>query len=175
MLADALEVIGPISAGAWPWPEPRLTYANATVAEAVIGAGAALEDAPALERGLTMLAWLLELETPLGHLSVTGIGGRGPGEVGPQFDQQPIEAAAMADACWRAYTATGDHSWMRGVAAAASWFTGDNDTGALMHDEDSTGAYDGLQAVGVNLNQGAESTLAFISTMQRARSFASSP
>jgi hypothetical protein len=64
---------------------------------------------------------------------------------------------------------------MRGVAAAASWFTGDNDTGALMHDEDSTGAYDGLQAVGVNLNQGAESTLAFISTMQRARSFASSP
>jgi hypothetical protein len=44
-----------------------------------------------------------------------------------------------------------------------------------LHDEVSAGGYDGLQAVGVNLNQGAESTLAFISTMQRARSFAPSP
>ena len=32
--------------------------------------------------------------------------------------------------------------------------------------------YDGLQADGPNLNQGAESTLAFLSTMQRSRSFA---
>jgi hypothetical protein len=118
---------------------------------------------------------LLDLETSGGHLSVTGVGGRGPGDVGPQFDQQPIEAAAMADACWRAHQVTGDHSWMRGVLAAAAWFAGDNDTGVVMHDEVSAGAYDGLQAVGVNLNQGAESTLAFISTMQRARSFASSP
>jgi hypothetical protein len=175
LLVDALDAIGPIPTGSWPWPEARLSYANATLAEAVIGAGAALDDAPALERGLAMLAWLLELETPLGHLSVTGIGGRGPGDVRPQFDQQPIEAAAMADACWRAFTVTGDHTWMRGVVAAASWFTGDNDTGVVMHDEASGGGYDGLQPVGVNLNQGAESTLAFISTMQRARSFAPSP
>jgi hypothetical protein len=175
LLVDALDTIGPISAGTWPWPEARLTYANATLAEAVIGAGAALDDSSALERGLTMLAWLLDLETPRGHLSVTGIGGRGPGDVGPQFDQQPIEAAAMADACWRAYTVTGDHTWMRGVVAAASWFAGDNDTGVVVHDEVSAGGYDGLQAVGVNLNQGAESTLAFISTMQRVRSFAPSP
>jgi hypothetical protein len=145
------------------------------LAEAVIGAGAALEDEPALDRGLTMLAWLLELETSRGHLSVTGTAGRGPGDVGPQFDQQPIEAAALADACWRAYTVTHDESWLRGVAAAAAWFAGDNDAGLVMHDEFSAGGYDGLHAGGVNLNQGAESTLAFISTMQRARSFAASP
>jgi hypothetical protein len=175
LLVDALEVIGPIMSGPWPWPEPRLTYANATMAEAVIGAGAALEDEAALERGLTMLAWLLDLETSGGHLSVTGTDGRGPGDVGAQFDQQPIEVAALADACCRAYTVTRDDTWLRGVAAAAAWFAGDNDAGLVMHDEVSAGGYDGLHADRVNLNQGAESTLAFISTMQRARSFASTP
>jgi hypothetical protein len=175
LLADALDVIGPISTGNWPWPEARLTYANATLAEAVIAAGAVLDDASSVDRGLTMLEWLLELETSRGHLSVTGVGGRGPNDSAPQFDQQPIEAAAMADACWRAYTITGDHTWLRGVAAAAAWFAGDNDTGLPMHDEISGGGFDGLQAVGVNLNQGAESTLAYVSTMQRVRSFAPSP
>lgn len=173
LLIDALAVIGPIPpTGAWSWPEPRLTYANAALAEAVIAAGAALDSNADLDRGLTMLSWLLKLETPLGHLSVTGVRGRGPDDHGPQFDQQPIEAAAMADACWRAYAITGDRVWSRGVAAAAGWFTGDNDSGLSMRDEISGGGYDGLQPESVNLNQGAESTLALISTMQRARSFA---
>ena len=140
-----------------------------------IAAGTALGRPAALEQGLTMLAWLLELETPRGHLSVTGAAGRGPDDSGPQFDQQPIEVAAMADACWRACIATGDHAWTRGVAAAAGWFTGDNDLGLPMYDDVSGGGFDGLHADRVNLNQGAESTLALISTMQRARSFAPAP
>jgi hypothetical protein len=172
LLADTLTMIGPVPAGDWAWPEPRLSYANATLAEAVIAAGAALERPDDLERGLAMLAWLLALETPNGHLSLTGVGGRGPGDASPQFDQQPIEAAAMADACWRAHAATGDLAWSRGVAVAAGWFTGDNDAGARMYDEVSGGAFDGLHADGVNINQGAESTLALVSTMQRAHSFA---
>ena len=175
LLVDTLDVIGPIPVGTWSWPEPRLAYANAALAEAVIAAGAALERTSDLDRGLTMLAWLLELETPRGHLSLTGVAGRGPDDQGPLFDQQPIEAASMADACWRAYTVTGDRAWSRGVGAAAGWFTGDNDTGLAMYDDVSGGGFDGLQPASVNLNQGAESTLALISTMQRARSFAPTP
>ena len=126
----------------------------------------------ALERGLAMLEWLLDIETPNGHLSVVGVGGRGADDVGPFFDQQPIEAAAMADACWRAFTVTGDHSWLDGIAVSADWFRGANDAGLAMYDEASGGGFDGLQAHGVNQNEGAESTLAFLSTMQRARAFA---
>ncbi len=170
MLADALTTIGPVPDGPWPWPEPRLTYANAALAESVIAAGAALGREADLERGLAMLTWLLELETRDGHLSPTGVGGRGPDDTGPQFDQQPIEVAAMADACSRAFTVTGDRCWLHGVEMAARWFCGDNDTGATMFDARSGGGFDGLQPEGVNLNQGAESTLAFVSTMQRARS-----
>ena len=172
VLADALLTIGSPAPGSWRWPEARLTYANATLAEAVIAAGAGLDRPADLERGLDMLGWLLELETIGGHLSVTGVGGRGPGDTGPQFDQQPIEVAAMADACWRATQVTGDPAWLRGVTLAAGWFSGANDSGLSMHDPVSGGGYDGLHPDRVNLNQGAESTLAYVSTMQRARSLA---
>ena len=171
LLVDALEAIPAVPAGPWAWPEPRLTYANATLAEAVIAAGAALGRQGDVERGLAMLGWLLELETRSGHLSVTGVGGRSARYSGPQFDQQPIEVSALADACWRAYAITGDSRWAEGVSAAAAWFAGKNDVGLVMHDACSGGGFDGLQHASVNENQGAESTLAFISTMQRARSF----
>jgi len=156
----------------WPWPEARLTYANAALAEATIVAGVALQRSDVLERGLGMLSWLLALETIDDHLSVTGTAGRGPLDHTPQFDQQPIEVAAMADACWTAASITGDRKWERGIALATGWFDGVNDTGAVMFDSNSGGGYDGLQRVGVNNNEGAESTLAFISTRQRAHQLA---
>jgi hypothetical protein len=42
-----------------------------------------------------------------------------------------------------------------------------------MWDAQTGGGFDGLQRSGANLNQGAESTLAFLSTMQHARLAAS--
>lgn len=168
LLVDALAVIGPLLPGVWCWPEPRLRYANASLAEAVVAAGAALGDDAAIARGLTMLTWLLDIETRAGHLSVTPPAGRGPDDVGPLFDQQSIEVAAIADACWRAHALTGDRRWADGIALAARWFDGANDIGAIMHDPITGGGFDGLQPHGVNLNQGAESTLAYVSTMQRA-------
>ncbi len=175
LLADTLDVIGSVPTGTWHWPEDRLTYANAALAEAVIAAGASLNRSEDLDRGLAMLAWLLERETAGGHLSVTPADGRAAGQDGPGFDQQPIEVAALADACWRAHAVTGDQSWLRGVRAAAGWFNGDNDSGHAMFDPNSGGGYDGLLVDGVNLNQGAESTLALISTRQRARTLAPMP
>jgi hypothetical protein len=171
LLVETIAIIGPIPSGSWSWPEPRLRYANAALAEAAIAAGAALGSSKDLDQGLKMLKWLLNLETTSGHLSVTGVEGRGPRDRGVQFDQQPIEVASMADACWRAYHITGDQTWVKGVTAAADWFTGSNDLGLRMCDEVSKGGFDGLHSDRVNVNQGAESTLALISTMQRARSF----
>ena len=100
LLSDASDaMIGPSPHVGWPWPEPRLTYANATLPEAMIAAGIALERPVLLRQGLDLLAWLLERETQRGHLSVTPVGGSGPDDDGPAFDQQPIEVAALADAC----------------------------------------------------------------------------
>lgn len=156
----------------WIWPERRLTYANAVLAEATIATGHALDVSSLTERGLSMLGWLLDRQSERGHLSVTGDGGCDRLTEGPQFDQQPIEVASMADACWRAYAVTGAERWTRGIEIAAAWFDGENDTGARMWDPNTGGSFDGLLSEGVNLNQGAESTLALISTTQRARTTA---
>ena len=173
LLEDASDMIGAPTVGAdWQWPEPQLRYANAVLAEAKIAAGVLLERPIEVTQGTTMLEWLLSVEQRDGHLSVTGTRGRFRGEEGPQFDQQPIEVAAIADACWRAHVATGDRRWADGITIAAAWFAGDNDAGLAMFDPSTQGGYDGLSARSVNLNQGAESTLAYIATMHRAEQLA---
>jgi hypothetical protein len=167
LLADTVDRIGPVAHDdAWPWPEPRLAYANAALPEALIAAGDLLGRADVLADGLHLLRWLLERETFEGHLSPTPVGGAGPHDRAPAFDQQPIEVAALADACARAAAVTGDAEWRRGVDLAIGWFDGENDAGAVMWDVATGGGYDGLTPTGANLNEGAESTLALISTMQ---------
>jgi hypothetical protein len=167
LLADAITTIGPLADDPrWPWPEPRLSYANAALAEALIAAGHILDRPDVLDDGLTLLRWLLDRETVSGHLSPTPVGGAGPADASGRFDQQPIEVAAMADACDRAQSVTGDDAWRVGVDLAIGWFAGDNDLGAVMWDPHTNGGYDGLTPSGPNLNQGAESTLALISTLQ---------
>jgi hypothetical protein len=171
LLIDTLAVISEPSGAdsRWPWPEDRLTYSNASLAEALIVAGDALPDARALDRGLGLLEFLLRTESRDGHLSVTPVGGRGPGDSGPGFDQQPIEVWALSDACASAYRITRQSSWLAGVRLAWGWFLGDNDSGTPMFDAQTGGGYDGLERHGCNLNQGAESTLAMLATAQEAR------
>ena len=70
----------------------------------------------------------------------------------------------MADACARAFDVTGDPWWLAGVERAAAWFLGTNDAGTPMWDGATDGGYDGLQRDGVNRNEGAESTIALLST-----------
>ena len=159
-------VFHPDGKGTWKWPENRLSYSNALLPEAMMVCGSLL-GYPALEaRGVNLLEWLLEVETLDDHLSVTPVGGRGMGDKGPQFDQQPIEVAAIADAAMRAAILTGDDAWEHVVDMAVNWFLGNNDSGHSMIDLHTGGGYDGLRIDGVNLNQGAESTLAMVSTMQ---------
>lgn len=152
----------------WVWPEPRLRYGNAAIAEAEIVAGVVLGDTQIRDHGLRLLRFLLDVEVRGGHLSVVGTEGRGPDDRGPLFDQQPIEVAAIADACVRAFDATGDPSWLSGVRLAWAWFNGVNDSGIDMIDTDTGAGYDGLEPDGRNENQGAESTLAALTTWQHA-------
>lgn len=168
LLADALAMIPGILDDQWRWPQPRLTYGNASLAEALIFGGTVLEDRPALDQGLEMLEFLLELESAPGHLSVTGTTGRGKGERGPLFDQQPIEVAAIADACARAFDLTGDPRWISGIELASAWFHGHNDSNVVMFDPETGAGFDGLERNGRNQNRGAESTLAALSTLQHA-------
>jgi hypothetical protein len=172
MTAAAIAIGRPTGDKAWRWPEPRLSYANAALPEALLAAGAALDSPSLVADGLRLLGWLLDEQSRDGHLSVVPAGGRGPGEVGPAFDQQPIEVAALADACARAYLIAGRRRWVEGTELATAWFLGANDSGIPMHDAVTGAGFDGLLRHVRNENQGAESTLALLSTLQQSRSMA---
>ena len=170
LLAGAVDAVGrPGLDPAWMWPEARLSYANAVLAEVLIAAGSLLDRRDVLADGLRALRWLLDRETLDGHLSPTPAGGAGPHDRAPRFDQQAIEAATMADACVRALAVTGEQIWSDGIDRSVGWFLGANDVGVPVGDLERGAAYDGLHRDGVNRNEGAESTLALITTLQHAR------
>jgi hypothetical protein len=170
LLSDAATAVGtPGPPSSWTWPLQRLTYANAALAEVVIAAGHLLGDPVLLSDGLRMLTWLRDIQVVDGRLSILPAAGWQRGSTRLRHDQQPIEVAALADAAATAATATGDAAWLLLVRQATAWFLGDNDIGTLMWDPATGGAYDGLTLHGANVNQGAESTLALISTLQLAR------
>ena len=54
-----------------------------------------------------------------------------------------------------------------------TWFLGLNDAAVSLHDPVSGGGCDGLLVYGRNENQGAESTLALLCTLQQAHRVAS--
>jgi len=152
-----------------PWPEERLTYDNARIPEALLAAAACTGDDFLLDTGLHLLEWLVATETRGDYFSFTPVGGWAPGEQRPGFDQQPVEAAAMADACSRAFSLTADERWKDLVERAVRWFVGDNDGAVVLYDAETGGCRDGLTPEGTNQNQGAESTLAALAALQQAQ------
>jgi len=148
----------------WPWPEARLTYSNALIPEALLVLSRVNDDRATLARALEALEWLVDTETLGDHFSFTPVTGRGPEDQGPAFDQQPIEAWSMASACARAFEITHDPRWADQVIRAAEWFDGRNDAGIPVGDPLTGAGFDGLHRSSVNVNQGAESTLAYLAT-----------
>lgn len=160
MIADAAR-------GSIPWPEDRITYDNARLPDALLAAGTVLGDHRLITVGLRLLEWLVTVETADdNHFSFAPAGGWSAGEPRPGFDQQPIEAWAMADACHRAWVATGDALWRVRALRAARWLLGVNDNGMSLYDRATGATFDGLHRDAVNENQGGESTLAGIATLQ---------
>ncbi len=146
----------------WPWIEDKVTYANGKVSQALILTGRSLEEREMLEAGLQSLEWLVNIQTdPRGHFVPIGNNGwyRRGGEKA-RFDQQPIEAQGVIEACRTAHEATDDPKWIAAAQRALEWFFGRNDLNVPLYDRRTGGCRDGLQSDGPNRNQGAESTLA---------------
>lgn len=167
LLGDALDAVshGSEPSTDWPWPEPRLAYDNGLLPCALISGGDALGRSDAVSLGLILLEFLVGVQRVGGNLSVAPVGGRGPGDTPPGFDQQPIDVASLCTAGATAYQVTGDTRWRSLVGAAAAWFMGENDSGTTMLDLDTGAGFDGLTSTGRNHNRGAESTIAAGMTM----------
>ncbi len=156
----------------WPWFEDSVTYVNAKLPHALLLSGRWTNNGEAFEIGLRALRWLLEIQTtPEGYFRPIGSNGFYVRNTERQahFDQQPIEAYSMMSACLEAFLATQDKFWYRQARVIFEWFLGRNDLGAEIYDAKTGGCRDALHVDRVNLNQGAESTLAFLLSLAEMR------
>ena len=149
----------------WHWFESRLTYANGVLPHAMFVAAQCWPDGPFLGVANEAFAFLDQQTTVDGRFWPVGNNGwYAHGEQKASYDQQPIEAVTMADAALAGFAASGDESRLDTFERARSWFHGENSLGQSMVDVTSGACCDGLQENGVNRNQGAESTLAYLWT-----------
>lgn len=147
----------------WPWFESVLAYDNCRLPEAMIRAGLRL-DCPDFTRiGLETLEWIMDLQTsPSGCFRPVGSESFGREFTTPRpFDQQPVEAWAAIDGASAAFDATQDRRWIDHANRACAWFSGANDRGVAVADPLTGSCHDGVNPRGLNLNEGAESVLAY--------------
>lgn len=147
----------------WHWYEEIISYANAIMPSAMYEAAKILKNKNYLDIAHQSCDFMIKHTYNGKHFSFIGSNGwHAKGKDRAKFDQQPIEAAYTVIMLAKAYQATKDKKYLELQRKAFNWFLGKNDVNTPLYDSKTKGCRDGIGASGVNINQGAESTLSFM-------------
>jgi hypothetical protein len=147
----------------WIWFESRMTYANAVLPQALFIAARRWPKEAFREVAEKSFAFLDQETTVDGFFCPIGNDGWHPhGGERAMYDQQPVEAVTMAEAALAGHLLLGGESYLATFNRAIEWFHGANSLNQPLVDGNRGGCFDGLHPAGVNRNQGAESTLAYL-------------
>ncbi len=147
----------------WQWFESRLTYANAVLPHALFIAEQSWPGKGFADVAETSFAFLDRATTSENVFWPIGNSDWFPhGESKSLYDQQPVEAITMADAALTAFDLLRDQKLLSTFCRSHDWFHGLNSLQEPLADVLTGGCFDGLHPTGVNRNQGAESTLAYL-------------
>jgi hypothetical protein len=147
----------------WQWFEDILTCDNAVLPRALFVASLTFEDKKYIEVAEKTCEFLLANTFNGDYFSFIGCKGwYERGGTRAAFDQQPIEAASTVMMLRAAYDATQNSKFLTLQRKAFDWFLGENDLHIPLYDFRTKGCNDGLVPGGLNINQGAESTLSFM-------------
>jgi len=152
----------------WQWHESMLAYDNARLPQALLACGRVTNDDDMVKTGIDVLEWLRDIQLDPSGGWFAPVGNRGwfsKSGSKAQYDQQPLEAAAMIGACMEAHECTQDEAWVQLASTCFNWYLGKNDQQTKLYDHASGGCRDGLTPDGVNENQGAESMLSYLSSL----------
>lgn len=161
--SELLGLYAAIRSHDWQWFEDCLAYSNAILPQALFSVYAFNGDKKCLQVAHESLSFLNDILFNPGYLSIIGNRGWYPRSGHPaRFDQQPVDAASTALACWEGYHALGKNEYWELANLAHQWYQGKNVNGLSLYDPNSGGCYDALTQAGVNQNQGAESVLSLL-------------
>jgi hypothetical protein len=146
----------------WRWFEPVLTYDNAMLPLALLNAYEVTQDETYFNIAFDAMSFLEskvffdDILRPVGNNGWYACNGNCA-----RYDQQGIDVMAMVLFYSQAFRITREQKWLDRMYTSYQWFLGVNDLGLPLYDPSTGGCADGLHSEGINLNQGAESTLAY--------------
>lgn len=147
----------------WHWFEEMLAYDNAILPLSLLHAAGILNDEEIYNTAIESMQFLSDVTLKEGSLSLIGnekwyVRNGEPS----MYAQQPLDAQAMVLMFHQAFLLTKDRSYLNKLYSSFMWFLGENDMRMSLYDFETKGCCDGLESYGVNRNQGAESTLAYL-------------
>jgi glycosyltransferase involved in cell wall biosynthesis len=147
----------------WKWFESLLAYDNAMLPLALLHATEILNDDKVRSIALITMNFLISITFANGYLSIIG-NEKWYNREGEKstFAQQPLDALAMILMFHQAFYVTNDKEYLNKLFTSFMWFLGENDLRMGLYDFETNGCCDGLESYGINRNQGAESTLAYL-------------
>jgi Glycosyltransferase len=147
----------------WQWFEQVLAYDNGLLPLALLHASEILNDENIKKKAIESMNFLTKMTLKENSLSIVGNENwyRKDGERSV-FSQQPVDAMAMVLMYHQAFHVTLDKEYISKLYACFLWFIGENDLKVTLYDFETKGCFDGFDKNGVNRNQGAESTLAYL-------------
>ncbi|RVU00018.1 glycosyltransferase [Mucilaginibacter limnophilus] len=170
MMAELIRLTQPLidafkntSDNEWHWFEEGMTYDNAILPLALLHSCEITGNEEAREVAMKSMEFLDKLTLSNGYLSPVGNDGwYYRGGTFPTYDQQAIETMAMVLMYFQAYKIFRTPEYIEKMFLSYKWFLGENTLRAPLYDHETKGCCDGLLPTGINRNQGAESTLAYL-------------
>jgi uncharacterized protein YyaL (SSP411 family) len=147
----------------WLWFEPYITYCNAKLPEALFEAYKHTKDKTYLQVAKDSFNFILKVQ--MNNNVFTPIGNNGwykKGGTKTLYDQQSVEAYCMTKTALTAFEITQNTYYKTAAQIIFQWYHGKNIQGVKVYDPKTGSCYDGITPKGLNLNQGAESTVTYI-------------
>ena len=147
----------------WKWFENYLTYGNGVLPESMLYAYLATNKPIYKKIALESLDFLLsKMFTPQGFKVISNNGWYHKGSEPQEYGEQPIDVSYIIQTLNSFYKAFKNPLHKQYMKTAFDWFLGKNHLGQIMYNPVSGGGYDGLEKENVNLNQGSESTVCYL-------------
>ena len=147
----------------WKWFESLLAYDNGILPLALLHSIEFLNDDRVVQVAMDSMEFLSGHTFCENYLSIIGNEKwYRKNEERSVFAQQPIDAMAMVLMYHQAFLVTKDKEYLNKLYTSFLWFLGENDLRMSLYDFETKGCCDGFESYGVNRNQGAESSLAYL-------------
>lgn len=147
----------------WEWYESVLAYDNAILPLSLFHVYRVFNSDKYLNTAITTMDFLTGITMKEGYLSPIGNEKwyRKGGERA-LYAQQPVDTLAMVLMFQQAYMVTKNKDYLNQLFTSFMWFLGENDLRMSLYDFETEGCCDGIEKQGINRNQGAESSLAYL-------------